>query len=295
MIFIISLALIFITWLPFLLQYYPGIISPDSCWQVKQVIGVEYLRDSHPIVHTAIVGLFMNIGMLFSNDINVAVAFYSIASMGIMAMLNTVVIMYLKKNKAPTILIIGTLLYYMFYPVHAMYSITMWKDVMFSGVIPIFIIFSKELLFNTEKFFSKKSNIILYIIIMFFVMRLRHNGFYVVILFIPFVIVLLRKYWKKTIPLFLSIIIIHSFTNYIIFGVLKVAKGSIAEMMSIPIQQMARVQLLYRDELDQDIVDGINKFFTEENIGDYYLPGLSDYVKDRVNVDAVLENKLEFI
>ena len=32
--FIVCVILIFIAWLPYFLRYYPGIVTPDSCWQI---------------------------------------------------------------------------------------------------------------------------------------------------------------------------------------------------------------------------------------------------------------------
>ena len=295
LLFFIVFALIFLAWLPYFLRYYPGIVTSDSYSQIEQTIGILPLQNHHPITHTAIIGIFVNLGLALTNDINFGIALYSIASMVIMAVFNTSVLMYLRKKQVPQFLQILLLLYYMFYPVNAMYSITMWKDILFSGIIPIFIISNIELIFNTQDFLSKKKNVIMYILIAIFTILLKHNGLYVVILTLPFIFVVLRTYWKKVLPMFLSIIVIYELTNLLFYNVLNITKGSAVEALSIPVQQIARIEKKHRNELDEETKNSINQFFKVENIGDLYDPILSDPVKWNLKEGYFKENKVEFL
>ena len=292
---IICIVLIFLAWLPYFLRYYPGIVTSDSYSQIEQTIGIIPLEDHHPITHTAIIGIFINIGINLFNNINTGIALYSIASMLLMAIFYSLILQYLRKKNVPILVQIIALLYYMFYPVNAMYSITMWKDILFSGIMPVFIILCMELIFSTEKFFTKKSNVVIFIIVTIFTILLRHNGLYVVILTLPFIFVALRKYWKKLLVMFGSTLIIYCVLNILIFNVLKVTKGSVGEMLSVPIQQIARTAKYHEEELDEEIVETINKFFKDERIWAQYNPVLSDPVKFKFNANYFSSNKSEFI
>lgn len=290
----IFFILIVVAWIPYFLKYYPGIITPDSCSQIEQAIGILGLQDHHPIAHTAIITVCVKIGQLLFNNINISIAIYSITSMICMAAMDSIILIYLKKIKVHPTMLLLTLVYYMFYPVNGMYAITMWKDVLFSGILPIFIILCNGLIFNTEKFLKNKYKIICFIIISFFTMILRHNGLYVVIFTLPFIFIVLRNYWKKLIPIFISILFIYQIFNIIVFNILNVEKGSVAEMLSIPVQQIARVEKYHREEIDNVTMENINKIFKINNIGDEYNPTLSDPVKAKVDVTYFKENKLEF-
>ena len=290
----IFFILIVVAWIPYFLKYYPGIITPDSCSQIEQAIGILGLQDHHPIAHTAIITVCVKIGQLLFNNINISIAIYSITSMICMAAMDSIILIYLKKIKVHPTMLLLTLVYYMFYPVNGMYAITMWKDVLFSGLLPIFIILCNGLIFNTEKFLKNKYKIICFIIISFFTMILRHNGLYVVIFTLPFIFIVLRNYWKKLIPIFISILFIYQIFNIIVFNILNVEKGSVAEMLSIPVQQIARVEKYHREEIDNVTMENINKIFKINNIGDEYNPTLSDPVKAKVDVTYFKENKLEF-
>ena len=65
------IGIIFISWIPYFIIYYPGIISPDSYSQIQQVFGDLALNDHHPILHTAIIGFFVRIGVMIFKNINI--------------------------------------------------------------------------------------------------------------------------------------------------------------------------------------------------------------------------------
>lgn len=293
--FFINMALIFLAWLPYFLRYYPGLLTADSIVQLSQAIGISELTNHHPIFHTGIIALFVNIGQAISGNLNIGVAFYIIAQMLIMSGIFAFILRYLSKKQVPVIVRVITLLYYMFYPINALFSVTMWKDVLFAGILPIFIILCVDLITNTEEFFSKKKNIVSYIIVSLLVFFARNNGMYVVVLTMPFIIIVLRKYWKKVIPLFVSIILLYAIIKTSVFAILDVKNGSVAEMLSIPLQQIARVVKYHGEELDEETINKINSFFNCENIGEKYNPIISDPVKAELNVDYFNDNKSEFI
>ena len=66
---IATIVLIFLAYLPFFLRYYPGIVTSDSYSQIEQMIGILEPEDHHPITHTAIIGIFANIGLKMFNNI----------------------------------------------------------------------------------------------------------------------------------------------------------------------------------------------------------------------------------
>lgn len=293
--FLACALLMLIVWSPIFLRYYPGIATPDSSSQIYQTVGIDKVTDHHPFAHTAIISVFINIGTKLFNSVETGIALYSIFSMCFLATGFSLVLNYLKQIKVPSIVRLVILLWYMFYPINAIYSITMWKDIIFAGIVPLLIIQYMRLIFDTENFLKNKLNIFLCILISVFTIIIRHNGLYMILLSCPFVIIVLRKYWKKVVPLFLAIFIINSVYNFTIYNILKIPKGSVVEMLSIPLQQIARVEKYHRDELNDETMEKINKLFIKENIGDYYNPTLSDDVKWSVDEDYLGNNKKEFI
>lgn len=291
----IYISLIFLAWLPYFLRYFPGLLTLDSCDQVAQAIGRIGFSNHHPILHTGIISVFVNIGKTITGNINIGVALYTLFQMFTMATMFSCVLIYLKKNQVPIIIRIALLLYYMFYPVNALFSVTMWKDILFAGIIPVYIIQTLKLLYNTDEMLQDKKKISIYIIISILVMFLRNNGVYVVILALPFVIVTLRKYLKKMIAVSGIIIVMYMVIRASLFGFFNVKEGSVGEMLSIPLQQMARVKKYHKAEMEEETINSINKFFKCDNIEEKYNPVLSDPVKAELNNEYFDKNKGEFI
>ena len=79
--FYINAIIIFLAWLPYFLRYYPGLLTNDSCSQVSQSIGLAMLTNHHPVFHTGLVALFVNIGQNIFHDLNIGVALYTVFQM----------------------------------------------------------------------------------------------------------------------------------------------------------------------------------------------------------------------
>ncbi len=293
--YILNFLLIFIAWIPYFLRYYPGLLTADSCSQVAQAIGRATLTNHHPIVHTGIIAIFVNIGINFFGNINKGVALYTIFQMFVMANAFALITTYISRKNTPLIIRILTLLYYMFYPINALFSITMWKDILFAGFIPLYAIITFEMLFNTESFFNSKKKIIIYIVFSILVMFLRNNGVYIVILTMPFVLYFMRKRWEKTIKIFTIILILFFIIKIAIFMIFDVKKGSVGEMLSVPLQQIVRVKKYHKEELDEEIQQRIDNFFKCKDIEEKYNPVLSDPVKAELNNEYFDSNKGEFV
>ena len=290
----INIILLLIAWIPYFLTYYPGILTADSCVQIEQALGLRNLTNHHPILHTGIISIFINFGIKVIKNINTGVSFYTLFQMISMAIMFSIVLRYLSQRDVPYIIRLGSLLYYMFYPINALFSVIMWKDVLFSGIIPIYIILSLELIYNPKEYLESSKKIILFIIISLLVMFLRNNGPYIVILLIPFVFILLKRQWKKLIILFSTLILLFCVVRTTFFFIFNVENDSSIEILSIPIQQIARVKKYHKDEINIETISQINNFFLCEDIEEKYNPIISDPVKSELNYEYYSYNKLEF-
>ena len=293
--FWISFALIFAAWFPYFLRYYPGLLTADSCAQVAQAIGRATLTNHHPVFHTGIISLWVNIGINIFGNINKGIALYTIFQMLIMSIIFAIIINYLSRKEIPLFIRIMFLIYYMFYPINALFSVTMWKDILFAGVISLYVIYTYELLTDTDKYINKKINIILYCLISILVMYLRNNGIYIVLIMMAIILGVLYRNWKKIGLIFLTIILLFFGTRTIIFNLLNIKNGSVGEMLSIPLQQIARVKKYHKEQMDNDIIEEINNYFKCNNIEEKYNPVLSDPVKAELNESYFNENKIGFI
>ena len=69
--------ILFVTYLPYLLYYYPGNVLIDSTIQIMQGMGDLKLTNHHPAIHTGIITLCLKFGHLLTNNYNFGVFLYT--------------------------------------------------------------------------------------------------------------------------------------------------------------------------------------------------------------------------
>lgn len=286
-------GIIFLLWFPYFLQYYPGILSPDSIRQIQQVLGEMNYTTHHPIIHTLIIKIFIDIGNVLNNLI-LGISLYSIFQMLVMSAIFAFVVYYISKKKMPNIIRLLVLLSFAIYPIHAMYSITMWKDILFGGAIVLYTIWIYEYTQNRE-FVENKKNIISFIILTVMIIMLRKNGMIVTIFVAPFLIFLRKDKIKKVALMILASYVLYIMIHTSLVNIYNADKGEIREALAIPIQQLARVVTKEENNLRQEEISQIKKFIQSDQIAELYNPVLADPIKDCFNSSVFNQNKIEFI
>ena len=293
-IFFICFILIFMCYVPYFLQNYPGVLTPDSLYQIAQVIGEKELTNHHPIFHTFIIFLCMKVGEIFGNY-NIGVAFYSILQMIFLSAIFSYLISYMVKRNINKIIIILSLLFFALYPINAMYSFTMWKDIPFACSMILLTICIWNMCIKKELFWKSKKNVLFFIISMLLVMMLRNNGVYIAILFMPILLLFERKNLKRIVTACLIIICIFSGFKIMTTKIFHVSKSESVEALSIPLQQIARIERDNYHELTKEDQMNIEKYIISvENIAKEYNPTLSDPVKTELTEENFQEDKIGF-
>ncbi len=287
-------GLIFIAWIPYFLNYYPGVVTVDSMSQICQSLGIHGISNHHPILHTFFISIFMNIGKAFGNY-NLGVAIYSIVQMLVTSSIFSFTIYYMAKRKIDIKFRILTLLFYAFYPVNGLYSITMWKDIPFAVAMLIFTIMMTEIAINKEHFMKSKCKNALFIISMILVILFRNNGLYVAILTIPCLFIFARKYYKKLLVISCIVLATYAIWKGPVFSIFNIGEGSPREALSIPLQQFARITKYHGDTLTDDERWRIYKYLPTNDLAEVYTPRISDLVKNNFSNEAFAEDKIGLV
>lgn len=135
-----------VCYIPYFLNQYPGIMTPDSIVQFEQVIGVTPYSNHHPWIHTLIMKVFYDLGYMISGSQSVAASFYTFVQMCFMAfsasfVVSTLMIVFKLRINPKYIngICFAVALFYAIVPYNAIFAITVWKDVPFAGIVVIFI------------------------------------------------------------------------------------------------------------------------------------------------------------
>lgn len=275
--FLAVTIMLIVTWFPWFAHQAPGITSPDSDNQIRQVMGELPLSNNHPVFHTLWIKLMFWIG----GTAQKGVILYSVTQILFSALIFAWCVCYIDstfKSKTATAAVI---LWFAFYPVYPLYSMTMWKDIPFAlWLLVIVINISTIMSVDNEKKKRKllNQNVILFLILCF----LRHNG---ILVFIPTAIVLYlknRKIGKAYVVSCTAAIVFYLLFLNIGIPLLKIRPGRGSEGFSIPLQQIARVTARYGDDLTEDQKAILSDYFTGD-VAKHYRATLSDKVKENFN------------
>lgn len=264
--------------LPFFLMNYPAVMTPDSISQYRQVVGLENYSNHHPWLHTMLFKLFYDIGYFISGNIYVGIACYTFFQMIIMAVSESYVLTSLYELGLKKKWCMVLILLFVLYPYHLLYSVTIWKDIIFSASVLVFSL----TLFRMYQAFINEGNLyrtvrekVLFLISGFVMCMFRHNGLYAFILTSFIIVFVLRKKCKSFL-LYIGIILISCFIiKGPVMNAAYVTPGEFAYKVCIPLQQIGRVIANGRT-LEQTEVEQIEKINVMEYISENYQQGGAD-------------------
>ncbi len=289
-IFFFSWLLIFVLWLPYLLSTFPGIMTPDTHLQVSY-IETGTLANNHPFIQTWFEGAFYNLGKLIFHNNTWALGFYTVCQMLILSAIFAYAVRFLYKHKFNIYIILGVLLAYALLPNYAIYSVTIWKDILFGGAFVLLLISLVELSLADK---LTKSNVILFVISCLIILFFRNNGIYILLVCTPFILYGLKKHLKSFIIILLGIFTFYFILTGPIYSAIGVAKTRSAEAYSIPLQQVGRT-IAARGNIDQESEKYLKELFDYDKVQKEYLAYISDPVKGSVNIEFLDEDKAKFV
>lgn len=304
-IFLISLFALIIIWLPYTILHMPGVITGDSFAQLRMIYGYAPANNHHPYLFTMFIGLFVKVGEMIGLGAN-SISIYLIFQSLICAITFAYSIVFLNKRNVNKYIIIACLIFYSLYPIYPVYAVTLWKDVPFAFAIMWYVMLMIDLVENSELFLKNKFKVILLVLTILAVTLTRNNGIYVIVLSIPFILLFSKQYRIKILTVFIIPVLVNLIITGPIYNSMNVLQSKSGEMLSVPLQQIARVKKY--GILSDDELNSLNKFFVidEKNPTKYlslknideldklYNPYLSDPVKQYFNNKYYLEHKMEF-
>ena len=324
--FIVSMIIILILWLPYIISFYPIILSPDPSFQIKQFFGIpnkysDYsimldksvtITNHHPVIHTLLLGTCLKFGNLINCD-NLGLFLYSIIQITILSSVLSLTISYMTKLKISYKYRLIVLLIYSLVPMFPLYAMSGVKDVIFTSLIILYVMLIYYLIKNKKDTLSIKK-VILIILLLIFIMLFRNNGFHIILLSFPFVLLINRKNLKKLLIIFIIFLSFNTCYNKVILPHFKITPSSVREILSIPFQQTARyvkynkltkeeyeiydkvldmsdLAKRYKPEISDPVKNKFNKYTTDKELKEYFSTWLKDLTKDPVTyVDATTNN-----
>ncbi len=283
--------LCFIFWFPYFLYQYPGVMTPDSINQFEQVLGVIPYSNHHPWMHTLLIKLLYTIGYKLTGSMLIALSCYTFFQMCVLALSVSYFVSTIKKYCLRSRICLFATLFYALVPYHAVFSVTMWKDVLFAAAILSFGCSSLCLI--------KKANILhlcIFALSGLAMCLLRSNGWYAFILCFPFLLLYFRKKARVMFPVILGIFLCAVFIKYPVMNAFHVTQPDLIESLAIPTQQITAVICNDRALTDEER-DFIENVVDLTYIKKLYDPSYADNIKELVRAgdqNYLAEHKWEF-
>lgn len=305
--FIVSLIVMLGCWLIYIIAFYPIILSPDPSFQIRQFFGIRtkyadyavlldenvVLTNHHPVVHTLLIGGCLKLGTVIGND-NLGLFFYSIIQIAVLSCTLAYTIKYMMKDmKLSNKVGVVFLLIYALVPMFPLYAMSGVKDVLFSAFVILYVIMLHKIVAKNGEGF-RVWHYIMMVVLMLLVILFRNNGLYVVALSFPFLILAVKKHWKKYLLIFLITMSLSTCYSKVILPAFKITSGSIREVLSIPFQQTARYVKYHSEDLTEEEIEIIDKVLEYDTLADRYDPEISDPVKNKYNKYTTNEELKEY-
>lgn len=300
-VFLWSGLLIFACWLPYFLMLYPGDITADSISELNQAVKDEPLSNHHPIVHTMMIRICYNLGFALFHDETKAVATYSVIQMLFMAFGFAYLIETMYKYRVKKLPIFCVLFCFCFLSYHGVYSVAMWKDIMFGFFVLTFTTTLWRVLMydlRGEKKLPIREPIMLFLTGIG-VCLFRSNGMYAYIMMLVFLIIFCIKCKKFVImSVTCAALIVAAVVKGPVYNSLNITPPDTIEGLAIP-QQMISAVVSHERELTDEQRELIERVLSLEDIRSCYSPNSADPVKlairDRGDQEYLAEHKGEYL
>jgi hypothetical protein len=284
--------IIALCWIPVLLAFYPAIVSYDGGYQIRDFFfrGNMY---HHPFLITVIYTTFYALGVNVLNSATLGMFLFSVFQMSFMAFIFAYAVKIIEESGKKWLRNIS-LIFYAIFPYNQLFSMITTKDVIFAGLMIVFIIKLYKML--EEKY--KAGDYIFLIIIGVLMLLSRNNSVLVLKVALPFIILVLIKNKKnliKVISVFLIIICLYQTINKSLNTSVDKKNDEGYLRISPFSQAVAKLVNEKENELTEMEKEKITYYFKDyKKLAKIYKSNIADNTTGMINNKNVMSDKNEF-
>lgn len=277
-------TIIIVCWMPYFIVFYPGSIPTDTSRQLAQYLGPEGAipLDNHfPYLTSVVFGQLYRLGSIFSSDGSTGVAMLSLFQIAVGSAVFGTIIYQINSFTASRCLLILSLLFVALFPLFPTHAVTISKDYLHAC---LFALFALQIMIRIKNSIDNSMTLSIagwpaIFSVALLLCLTRNNGVYIAV---PSLIALFCLTRDKTMGV-AAACVGCSFVIWqsILLPGLNVAPGETAEMLSVPMQIIARSynKGYYLPAEDEKLIED-NLEVSIEELGSLYDPRISDPVKN---------------
>ncbi len=293
--FVVFLLLV-ACWVPVWLAFYPGTFMEDSLTQFYNYL--DWMHSAHhPLLHTLLLGFCMMHGIDLHAEgyATYGIAIYSIVQMVLLAAMLAYACHWLRKRQAPLWARLVVTLLFALFPFYSLWSFSAQKDILFGGLSMLFVLELIDLWREGWPTLRSPWRIIRFVILAVLMMLMRNNGVYALVLLIPFAVLLAKGARWRVAALLVICVAAYFGANGALVNALEAESGSRVEMLSIPLQQIARTLRDHPDTPLSDEEQALLERLYPDGFVEYYEPAIADPVKWAIDYDELDESTPELL
>lgn len=289
-------GLVLAGWLGWFLVHLPGNVDSDTITQRLQWMGLQAQTDHHPWFDTMVFGWFWDLGDLLGDD-RLGLFAYLLLQEAATALGIGLVLAYLSRLGMPssarwTLAAAAAVL-----PAFVMAPSVMSKDA-FSAVfwLPFLVVLVESVRTRGRVLSRPWVAVAAVSLAMLLVLSKRTNAYLLVVCAVVVLVIAVRALRLRIGLAAAAVLALASFVwPMAVLPALGIAPGTSADMMTIPVQQTARIASEHGDEIPADERDAIDAVLRWDGLAEAYVPTRSDSVKGRWDVEATTGEKLAYL
>lgn len=307
---VLTFGFMLLCWLPVLLAVYPGFFVYDAQEEWLQVASRNFTTH-HPLVHVLLLGGIVCAVHKVTDSYNLGIACYMTVQMLIVSGCLTYLLVFMRRRKVAKGVRIASLVYFAFFPVIVMFTLCSAKDTIFTAALLMLLLALIDLGSDSGRFFASRNQMALFVLSALAMMLFRKNGVYAFAVMALILLLYVNKkfYSGKTIrdshekaqrpylrkmALLLAIIFASYFMiNSVLILALHAKNEENQEILTVPIQQLARTYKFNPEAFDPEDVAALHAVLPEEALV-LYNPKLSDPVKVHFRNNVYAANKTRY-
>ncbi len=180
-------------------------------------------------------------------------------------------------------MLVLTILYFTFHPLIVRFSFTMWKDILFSGVMVLLVLHLYDIATDVVSLQNNRT-IMKLVVLSVMVSFLRNRIIYGVVAIYILLLIIYRSYWKKLLPFFLMTAVLVFLIQGPFYNFLEIKPSNFAEGQGVTLQQIAAV-VVNNGELSEEDAEFINQIIPLEDIPKAYRESTVDSLKGYESFD----------
>ncbi|HBG55846.1 MAG TPA: hypothetical protein DDW99_06250 [Ruminococcaceae bacterium] len=289
-------GILFLCWIPCLLLYYPGNISPDSVACLIRAAGEAPLFNQQPVLYILSMRPFLLLAGAAGKSRSFGAALFLLFQAAAMAAMLGYLPAWLMRKGCRTWVVLPVMAYFILNPVFPMYSVTMWKDVPFAGVMLLYLLQLFDIVESGGQKLRSPRALARFLALNVLLCFLRNNGYYVVLVTLAVLAVVYRKFWKRLVPAFLAVAVAVPVVQGPVYRLCGVRPSPFAESVGIPLQQIGYT-VAHGGALTAAQAAFLNRLLPLDEMKRAYNPFTSNDIKFHKDFDGrfLEEHKSEFL